>query len=128
MKRQSILLTVLGIVIVGAGIWWFTNYPISFRPQSAGDQATVNENVNAGPTLPTTISYTGEDGATVLELLKRNHEVIESSGFVEGIDGRVGSSNNYWLWYVNGQEGPVGAAEYKTKAGETIEWRFVETK
>lgn len=123
MKRQNILITILVVLLVGVGMWWYVN-----TPKTATTNAPVNTNTaSEGPTLPTTITYQGQDGKNVLELLQQNHDVIESRGFVQGIDGRVGSKTSYWLWYVNGKEGPVGAQDYVTKSGETIEWRFISS-
>ncbi|MBI4426790.1 MAG: DUF4430 domain-containing protein [Candidatus Kerfeldbacteria bacterium] len=124
MKKQSIVIVVIVVALVGVGAWWYTSQQTTpVANQNINPAATPNANVEAP--LPTTISYQGQDGKTVLELLQENHEVVESNGFVQGIDGRVGSSTAYWLWYANGQEGQVGAKDYVTKSTETIEWRFV---
>lgn len=75
------------------------------------------------------ISYAGEDGKTVLELLKQKAKVkTETFSFGElvvEING-VRSGNGYnFLYYVNGGTVKTGAANYVTKAGEKIEWKLV---
>jgi len=75
------------------------------------------------------ISYAGEDGKTVLELLKQKAKVkTETFSFGElvvEING-VRSGNGYnFLYYVNGGTVKTGAANYATKAGEKIEWKLV---
>lgn len=75
------------------------------------------------------VSYDGEEGKTVMELLKQKAKVkTESFSFGElvvEING-VRSGNGYdFLYYVNGGMVKTGAANYVTKAGEKIEWKLV---
>lgn len=123
MKKQPLIIAVIVAAVIGFGAWWYATNQTA--PAANQNVNAATSNTNAAAQLPTSISYQGQDGKTVLDLLKENHEVVESSGFVQGIDGRIGSSTAYWLWYLNGQEGLVGAKDYVTKNGDTIEWRFV---
>jgi cell division protein YceG involved in septum cleavage len=76
------------------------------------------------------ITYKGENGQTVLALLKTHayQVTIKQSSygpFVVAIDGvKGGPGGKYWLYYVNGKQAAVGAAAYKTKNGETITWKL----
>jgi hypothetical protein len=123
MKKQSVIIAVILAAVVGLGAWWYSSNQAA--PANQNITATTSQNINTQASLPTTISYQGQDGKTALELVKASHEVIESNGFVTGIDGRIGSSTAYWLYYINGQEATVGAQDYVTKSSDTIEWRFV---
>ncbi len=75
-----------------------------------------------------TVDYEGQDGKTALEILQSSHkvEIQESSigKFIVGIDGDKNTDDTFWMFYVNGTLGPVGADQYKTKNGEKIEWRL----
>ncbi len=74
-----------------------------------------------------TVSYTGEEGKSALELL---HEYAsyeqEASGLIHIIDGRKADNKRreYWAFYVNGKMAQVGPADYQTKKGDKIEWKI----
>jgi uncharacterized protein DUF4430 len=76
-------------------------------------------------------AVTGESVAesdTVMRVLDRNAEISTryGGGFVQSIDGleaaRAGGRYWDWLFYVNGVESTVGAAEYPLHGGEAIWW------
>lgn len=67
---------------------------------------------------------------TVMRVLDRNAEITTryGGGFVQSIDGleredREGRSLD-WLYYVNGVEATIGAAEYELSGGESIWWDY----
>jgi hypothetical protein len=67
---------------------------------------------------------------TVMRVLERNAEIETryGGGFVQSIDGleaeeRFGRSFD-WLFYVNGVESTVGAADYPLRGGEAIWWDY----
>jgi len=67
---------------------------------------------------------------TVMRVLERNAEVVTryGGGFVQAIDGleaeRSGGRSWDWLFYVNGVESTVGAADYPLRGGEAIWWDY----
>ena len=77
------------------------------------------------------IVYEGEDGKTVLALLREHAEpvVTEQQGddhlvtAINGIEHGVGG--RYWIYYVNGQAGQVAASRLTTVDGDEVEWLFV---
>lgn len=75
-----------------------------------------------------TVSYQGQEGKTVLELLEAGHAVeTEKSDLgvlVKKIDGVGGDSGTFWLYYVDGQPAPMAADKYMTENGQQIEWRY----
>ena len=75
-----------------------------------------------------TIAYDGVEGQTALELLKINADVQTQDSslgtFVTAIDGVSNSEDHFWIYYVNGEMGTVGADQYTTKSTDKIEWRY----
>lgn len=75
-----------------------------------------------------TVRYFGADGKTVLELLEAAHRVEKKNssagGFVESIDGVKNRRDQFWLYYVNGKMPDVASDRYRTRAGDTIEWKL----
>ncbi|WP_414839147.1 DUF4430 domain-containing protein [Carnobacterium sp. TMP28] len=65
-----------------------------------------------------------EEGTTLLNALNAEYEVEETDGFITAIDGIVqdDSKNKWWLYSVNGEDGTVGAANYKIKKDDQIKW------
>lgn len=76
------------------------------------------------------LSYEGEDGKTVLELLERlakvEAEKVEGGTVVNAIDGVYWDYNNNksWIYYVNGLPAEVLPDQYVTKKGDLIEWKY----
>lgn len=79
--------------------------------------------------LPAGIEEVSESD-TAMRLLDRNAEIETrySGDFVEAIDGiaagRDGGRAWDWLYYVNGVEATVGAADYELRGGETVWWDY----
>jgi len=79
--------------------------------------------------LPATAEEVSESD-TVMRLLDRNAEIETrySGDFVEAIDGiaagRDGGRAWDWLYYVNGVEATVGAADYELRGGEAVWWDY----
>ena len=74
------------------------------------------------------ISYLGQDGKTVFELLRKNHNVEFSKSdmgiFINSVDGLENSTSNFWLYYVDGIPGETSADKFITKNQQKIEWRY----
>jgi hypothetical protein len=92
------------------------------------DLATARQGVSAEHH----ITYGGETGRTVLELLEENAQAVETSGqgdalLVISINGIAnGDGDRFWFYYVNGQPGQIAASAYETVTGDVIEWLFAE--
>jgi len=67
---------------------------------------------------------------TVMRLLERNAEISTRYGgeFVSSVDGlaqaRAGGGSFDWLYYVNGVEASVGAAQYALHGGDAVWWDY----
>lgn len=69
---------------------------------------------------------TAEEGMYLLDVMKDTYDIEETDGFISSIEGyeQDEAENRYWLYYVNGESGEVGAAEYAPEAADQIEWRL----
>ncbi|MFA6512009.1 MAG: DUF4430 domain-containing protein [Patescibacteria group bacterium] len=95
---------------------------------------TGNAEITEQPELPNaiaTIEYKGEEGKNAFQLLEEQHDVaFEQFDFgvlVNSIDGQEANENHFWLFYVNGEQGQVGADVYETKNDDTVLWRLEES-
>jgi len=74
------------------------------------------------------LELAGEDSATVLQLLQRDHTVhaLTTAGgaFVEGIDEICDNGEHFWIYTVNDTAPPVACDKYITTEGEQIKWHF----
>lgn len=111
------------LLVTGAGFGLYQAYqdPNDTRSATTEQAQDVSQTED-------TISYQGQDGVSALDLLKQKADVKTKSSsigeYVESINGKDGGGSKYWLYYVNGQQAPVGPAEYKTKSSDQIEWRL----
>ncbi|MGE5407154.1 MAG: DUF4430 domain-containing protein [Syntrophothermus sp.] len=70
------------------------------------------------------------ESATVMRVLEGAAEVTTryGGGFVQSIDGTEGAQRGGraydWLFFVNGVESPVGAADFSLRGGERIWWDY----
>jgi len=75
------------------------------------------------------VSYKGVEGKTALELLKTN-ATVETQNYegigemVTSINGIASTNDHFWIYYVNGEQGQVGAGTYVTKSTDQISWRY----
>jgi hypothetical protein len=89
----------------------------------------VTRDYGRGVVLPPRSDAVSESD-TVMRLLDRNAEIETrySGDFVEAIDGLEADRRDGrawdWLYYVNGIEATVGAADYELGGGETVWWDY----
>jgi hypothetical protein len=83
---------------------------------------------NNQSTQSSTIAYKGQQGRTALDLLKSNYKVdtqtFSSGEFVKTINGITPDKDHYWSLFINGKESTVGAGQYVTKDGDSVEWKL----
>lgn len=98
---------------------------------TAGTASQKTPPVTTPSTTPksSTISYSGVDGKTALELLKSSHKIETQSfsgvgEFVKSIDGVTPDKDHFWAFYVNGKTSTVGASSYTSKSSDKIEWKL----
>ena len=100
-------------------------------PFITGKTVTVSvpQQAKSAQKVPSDIVYAGKSGMDALTLLKAKESVSQDkSGLVTAIAGRKADSSqhDYWAFYVNGKMAQVGPADYKTKDGDTIEWKIAK--
>ena len=92
-------------------------------------ELTVTRDYGAGMMLRRTVEDTTESD-TVMRVLERSAEISTryDGGFVQSIDGLEADRRDGrfwdWLYYVNGVEAGVGAADYELHGGEAIWWDY----
>ncbi len=90
---------------------------------------TVTRDYGATPVLNQSVGDVTESD-TVMRVLDRDAEIGTryGGGFVQSIEGieaaRRGGGAFDWLFYVNGVESTVGAADYPLRGGERIWWDY----
>ena len=64
------------------------------------------------------------ENANLMEVLKANYKIEEKSGLITSIDGvaQDESKGLYWMYKINGEMAPKGAAETTVQDGDTIEF------
>lgn len=71
---------------------------------------------------------TVRESDTVMRLLTSARTVTTryGGGFVQSIGGLAGSRDGQrdWFFYVNGSEAPSGAADFRLRPGEVVQWDF----
>ena len=62
--------------------------------------------------------------SNLMEVLKANYKIEEKSGLITSIDGvaQDESKGLYWMYKINGEMAPKGAAETTVQDGDTIEF------
>jgi hypothetical protein len=115
--RQAFVIGAILLVLIGLGAL-ASQVAQNHSPTTTSPSSTVTK----------TITYKGEDGKTVIELLERDHRVekrdSEYGTFVTTIDGIAQTDNSFWLYYIDGQAATVAGDKAVTKNGQTIEWRY----
>lgn len=111
------------VIVLAAAILAFGLFLVFRTPAVAPTTTEQNQN----------ITYQGVEGKTALELLKTKADV-ETQNFdgigelVSSINGIASTSDRFWIYYVNGEQGQVGAGAYVTKSTDTIEWRYEQAQ
>ena len=74
------------------------------------------------------ISLRGQDGKTVLELLKEKHQVettdSEYGVVVTSIDGTKQTDSAIWIYYIDGTPMGESADKATTKTGQSVEYKY----
>ena len=133
MKKIYLVLAALLLLTVGSGCAQSSNQgEVKGTAQVVQQEAKVTLKITADTTQSYEIKV--QDGSSALDLLQKASSengftvIVEDSSygkFISAIaDKKGGTDNKYWMYYVNGQQAQVGAADYKVKAGDVIEFKF----
>lgn len=77
-----------------------------------------------------------KEGSTVYDAMKSIESVKDNNFsfktkeypslgiFVDGINGIMGKSGQYWIYYVNDKEASVSVSKYNINNGDIISWKY----
>lgn len=125
---KALVPVIIGVVValsVVTGVVWSKKMDDKPTKQTTTTQdQTASEETNSN-----LVAYDGVEGKNALELLKAQEDVVTKQSsfgeYVDSVNGVVGGTDGkYWAFYINGQLSQVGAADYQTKTGDKIEWKF----
>jgi hypothetical protein len=114
---KQILLVVF--LVLGVG------YIFEFKETKTNKKENVEVKSEVGENK--SFEYRGEEGKDALSLLKEKTKVGQDNvGMVVSIDGMKANSEKreFWGFYVNGKMAETGAADYKTKDTDVINWKI----
>lgn len=123
----------LTAVIIAAFVAIVTLTGVALSRQNHAENTQKNSSTQTQHTVVQTglktVSYDGVEGKNALELLKSKATVTTKQSsygeYVDTVNGvQGGTDGKYWTFYINGKMAQVGAADYKTKDGDKIEWKF----
>lgn len=127
-----LVVAVLVVVFLAAGAWFLYHPPQAPDPQgSLPALPTPAEPVAPAvrrPDVVAEIEYPGRDGATVLDLLKEDHQVrLDSELLLFGsivleIDTLSARADEFWVFYRDTARGDRSPEVCTTQTGETIRW------
>ncbi len=147
-NTQKIILGIIGaIIIIGIGIWGFSQNPASVTNNTNVSSANINANANSAAQIQTSLQIDRQNGSTVkvfsvkmekdstalaqLQKAAADNNIpleikTESFGsYVDSLDGlKGGTDGKYWMYSVNGKTAEVGADQYKLAEGDVVEWKF----
>lgn len=112
----NIIAIIVVIALIGFGASYLSKFSTAQKPaiQTVSGVQSIN--------------YDCPAGQTALAVLKETNTVQAQDSsmglFVDTINGTTNTDNSFWIFYVNGQMGQVGADQYTCQAGDKIEWRF----
>ena len=117
---KKIWLGISIVVVLAGGIIGGVIYKKSHAEKNQVAASTVSN--------PNHIEITAKEGQTALDVLKANTKVDytdSSSGvLVNSINGITNTSDEFWLYSVNGNEATVAADKYICKNGDVVKWEY----
>lgn len=71
-------------------------------------------------------SYSVEEGALLLDVMKEHFDVEDDNNFITSINGyqQDADANMWWLFDLNGEMAEVGAHELELEDGDQVEWNL----
>jgi hypothetical protein len=112
---KQVFLAVLVILAIG--------YVMELKEETKQTDGKYNQELVENKTF----EYKGKDGVDALTLLKEKTNVeLDSVGMVVSVNGIKANyeKREFWGFYVNGEMAQAGAADYKTKDTDVIEWKI----
>ncbi len=135
-KPQRIILLMVFVLSAVGAFWWRMSLESAAMPATESvatitptPSATQPETANQGTSKIASHTLTATAAATkALDLAQSQLELqLKEYDFglmVEGVNGLLADTNNYWAVYLNGEYAKVGIAELVLQAGDRLELRY----
>lgn len=105
-----------------------TSVPESTVSSVQKETVTVNISVQEdGELIPETVKELEiNEGSTLLDIMEKNYKIEETDTFINSIEGisQDEAEGKYWLFDVNGEAAPVGAADTILEADDEVVWNL----
>lgn len=143
MKRNYLLLGIGLLIVAGAGVVGYLT--LSAKPEAVGTveeekqgempAAKVSAVVDFGDGETFEYQKDFEEGKTafsiLMEMAEENQMEIETKEYdfgtlVEAIGGKENSTEQAWIYFINGESGQVAADKQELKTGDKVEWKFIK--
>jgi hypothetical protein len=119
MDQKKIIVGVAVILVVAAAVYGST--------QTYIDRGRIRASLIIENDSTITREARLDAGSTVFDLMTAcSIPFEEEGGFVISINGipQDTKAGLYWMYYINGELAPIGAAEYVVQDGDEITWRL----
>jgi hypothetical protein len=135
-KPQRIILLMVFVLSAVGAFWWRMSLEPAVMPTAdlvvtvtPTPSTTQPETANQGTSKIAFHTLTATAAATkALDLAQSQLELqLKEYDFglmVEGVNGLLADTNNYWAVYLNGEYAKVGIAELVLQAGDRLELRY----
>lgn len=138
MKRYGfIVVTILALALTGAGCFT-TTVQTDTTENAAVKEIAATLRLDAGEGSVVSYGATIPENATALVFLKTMSEekqfTVQTKEYeglgelVDGINGKTGAANEFWLFLINGTAATVGAGSYTVLEGDTIEFKWTKAE
>ena len=79
-----------------------------------------------GKAVVENVELKAHEGDMLLDIMKEQFDVEEKDGFVTAIEGHQQdeAANKFWMFDINGEMAPVGAAEFKVSDQDNVLWKL----
>lgn len=127
-------LAILGLLMIGGGIWALNGGESQIEPAVNEQQAKsveINLVTEVRGTEQTRETLSVPENATVLEAMEASDLDLEIKEYsfgktIEKINGVGGEENTYWLYSVNAAPAMEGVSTQRVNAGDVITWSYGE--
>lgn len=139
MKPQFLLVAtaLFAMLLLGAGCFT-TSISTQTTDNAAVKEIAATLRIDAGEGSVVSYGATLSENTTALAFLKTMSEekqfTVQTKEYeglgelVDGINGKTGTANEFWLFSINGTAATIGAGAYTVLEGDTIEFRWTKAE
>lgn len=125
------------LLLLSAGLILASCQAPTTNDEAASDVA-ISSTVNETITVNIQVTVDGEEiedgnrelkiepGSFLLDVMKEHYDIVEEKTFITEIAGykQDTEAGKYWLFDLNGEMAPTGAADTKLQEGDSVEWKL----